>query len=80
MAVIATMKVKNPKKVGEFLIINAREFNPAVHEPWTGVPVIETPVVTLPEPRGNDISGYIPPVVDDAAPVRSHHAKAKARR
>ena len=34
MSQISTVKIVNPKKPGEFLIINLRDFDPERHERW----------------------------------------------
>jgi hypothetical protein len=78
---VPTVKIANPKKPGEYLIINETDFNPAVHTLWVE-PVISVAVAI----DGAELARAIAPAVvnqteaydapiEDAAPKRSHHAK-----
>ena len=74
---VPTTKIVNPKKPGEFLIINAADFDPAVHVAWTGAPaVVELP--PAPAPVVNEIAAYDLPIAE-AATKSAPRAKQRSR-
>jgi hypothetical protein len=65
------IKIKNPKKPGESLVLADTDFNPAVHELFSEEPV------TMPAPvsTGNKLDGYTePPIVEETPRARRRRA------
>jgi hypothetical protein len=81
---VAVIKIADPKKVGDYLIINATDFRPGEHIPWSEEMAVnataQAEIVFEPQPVEIDFVGTASPMVTPAPATTSDETWATRKR